>query len=37
MLSASRWAARKNDDEATQRLELSTLPQNIASDNPSQL
>ena len=37
MLSASRWAARKNDDEATQRLELSTLPQNIAGDNPSQL
>jgi len=37
MLSASRWAARKSDDEATQRFELSTLPQNIASDNPSQL
>jgi len=37
MLSASRWAARKNDSEATQRLELSTLPQNIVSDNPSQL
>ncbi len=36
MLSASRWAARKSDHEAVQ-LELSTLPENIASDNPSQI
>lgn len=37
MLSCSRWAARKADSEAAQQLELSTLPQNIANDNPSQL
>ena len=37
MLSASRWAARKNDDDETQKLELSSLPENIATDNPSQL
>lgn len=36
MLSASRWAARKDDDEAG-RQELATLPDNIATENPSQL
>lgn len=36
MLSASRWAARKSDTEAVKQ-ELSTLPENIASDNPSQI
>jgi len=37
MLSASRWAARKNDADETIRRELSSLPENIATDNPSQL
>ena len=36
MLSASRWAARKDDVEAG-RKELSSLPENIANDNPAQL
>lgn len=36
MLSASRWAARKDDEEAG-RQELSSLPENIANDNPAQL
>ncbi len=37
MLSASRWAARKNDTDEAMRAELSSLPENIATDNPSQL
>jgi len=37
MLSASRWAARKSDDEEVKQQELSTLPEAIASDNPSQV
>lgn len=37
MLSASRWAARKTDAEETIKQELSSLPENIATDNPSQL
>lgn len=37
MLSASRWAARKTDTAETIQHELSSLPENIASDNPSQL
>ncbi len=36
MLSTSRWAARKNDEAAIQK-ELSTLPEEIATENPSQL
>lgn len=36
MLSTSRWAARKNDQAAIQQ-ELSSLPQEIAKENPSQL
>lgn len=37
MLSASRWAARKNDDDEARTRELSSLPENIATNNPSQL
>lgn len=37
MLSASRWAARKTDTAETIQHELSSLPENIATDNPSQL
>ena len=37
MLSASRWAARKDDTDEAKQQELSTLPENIATDNPSQL
>lgn len=37
MLSASRWAARKTDTAETIQQELSSLPENIATDNPSQL
>lgn len=37
MLSASRWAARKTDNAETIQRELSSLPENIATDNPSQL
>ncbi len=36
MLSTSRWAARKDDQAAIQQ-ELSSLPQEIATENPSQL
>lgn len=36
MLSASQWAARKSDETAVKQ-ELSTLPEKIATDNPSQL
>lgn len=36
MLSASRWAARKDDQAAIQK-ELSTLPEKIQTENPSQL
>lgn len=36
MLSASRWAARKDDDEAGKQ-ELANLPENIATENPSQI
>lgn len=36
MLSTSRWAARKNDIESSQR-ELNTLPENVAAPNPAQL
>lgn len=37
MLSASRWAARTTDGEDAFRRELSALPDNIATDNPSQI
>ncbi len=37
MLSASRWAARKDDDAEVAQAELSSLPEKIANDNPSQL
>lgn len=37
MLSASRWAARTDDGEETIRRELSTLPEEIATDNPSNI
>lgn len=37
MLSASRWAARKTDSDETIQTELSSLPENIATDNLSQL
>lgn len=37
MLSASRWAARKDDGEEARKHELSTLPQEVAADNPSQI
>lgn len=37
MLSASRWAARKSDDDEARNNELSTLPEEIANDNPSQI
>jgi len=37
MLSASRWAARTTDGEDTYRRELSTLPESVATVNPSQI
>lgn len=37
MLSVSKWAARTNDDEDAFRHELSSLPENLATDNPSQI
>lgn len=37
MLSASRWAARTTDGEETFRRELSSLPQEIANANPSNI
>lgn len=37
MLSASRWAARTTDGEETYRRELSTLPESVATVNPSQI
>lgn len=37
MLSASRWAARKSDTEEVARAELSSLPDDIANSNPSQI
>lgn len=37
MLSASRWAARKSDDDEARSTELSSLPDAIANDNPSQI
>lgn len=37
MLSASRWAARKSDDEEARKHELSTLPEEVAANNPSQI
>ena len=37
MLSASRWAARKSDEEEIKQQELSTLPEVVAGDNPSQI
>lgn len=36
MLSASRWAARKDDIEAGKQ-EIANLPDNIATENPSQI
>lgn len=37
MLSVSKWAARTNDDEDAFRHELSSLPEHLATDNPSQI
>lgn len=37
MLSASRWAARTDDGEETYRRELSSLPEEIANANPSNI
>lgn len=37
MLSASRHAARKGDEEETIRQEIEALPENLQSSNPSQL
>lgn len=37
MLSVSKWAARINDDEDAFRHELSSLPEQLATDNPSQI
>lgn len=37
MLSASRWAARKDDGEEARQTELSSLPEEVATNNPSQL
>ena len=37
MLSASRWAARKSDGVEAGNRELSSLPDKIATNNPSQL
>lgn len=37
MLSASRHAARKGDEEEAIRQELEALPENLQSSNPSQL
>lgn len=37
MLSASRWAARKEDGDEAHQTELSTLPENVATNNPSQI
>ncbi len=37
MLSASRWAARKDDSEENIQNEREVLPEKIATDNPSQI
>ena len=37
MLSASKWAARKDDGDEARRNELSTLPTEVAANNPSQI
>lgn len=37
MLSASRWAARSGDGEESYRRELSTLPEDVAAANPSNI
>lgn len=37
MLSASRWAARKGDGDEARKHELSTLPEEAAAINPSQI
>lgn len=37
MLSVSKWAARNNDNDDAFRHELSSLPEHLATDNPSQI
>lgn len=37
MLSTSKWAARNKDDDDAFRQELSSLPEQLATDNPSQI
>ena len=37
MLSTSKWATRNSDDEDSFLQELSSLPEELATNNPSQI